>query len=84
VFYTRLQVVCHTDFAEILMAEIAEAGFDTFLETDTGFEAYCEEVKADLALVEDIKSRYEHVQPLLFFRDRVHKQNWNEEWEKNQ
>ncbi len=82
-YYTRLQVVCHTDFAEILMAEIAEAGFDTFLETDTGFEAYCEETKADLTQVEEIKSRYQHVQPLLFFLDRVHKQNWNEEWEKN-
>ena len=49
------------------MAEIAEAGFDTFLETDTGFEAYCEEVKADLAPVEDIKIQVRACSTLFFF-----------------
>ena len=82
-YYTRLQVICHADFAEILMAEIAEAGFDTFLETDKGFEAYAEERKTNLSDVERIKIKYQHVQPLIFFQDKVHKQNWNEEWEKN-
>ena len=28
-YYTKLQVVCDPEFSEILMAEIAEAGFDT-------------------------------------------------------
>lgn len=65
------------------MAEVAEAGFDTFMENEKGFEAYTEEKKADLALVEIIKEKYQHVQPLIFFQDKVHKQNWNEEWEKN-
>ncbi len=82
-FYTRLQVICHSDFSEILMAEIAEAGFDTFLETEKGFEAYAEEKKTNLAEVEEIKQKYQHVQPLIFFLDKVHKQNWNKEWEKN-
>ena len=39
------------------MAEIAEAGFDTFMETDTGFEAYAEEDKADRQLVDEIKEK---------------------------
>jgi ribosomal protein L11 methyltransferase len=65
------------------MAEIAEAGFDTFLETDKGFEAYAEEKKADHGLLEEIKIKYNHVHPLIFFMDKVQKQNWNEEWEKN-
>jgi ribosomal protein L11 methyltransferase len=65
------------------MAEIAEAGFDTFLETDKGFEAYTEEKKEDNKLLEEIKTKYQHVQPLIFFMDKVQKQNWNEEWEKN-
>ena len=65
------------------MAEVAEAGFDTFLETDQGFEAYAEEMKTDATLLEQIKEKYKHVQPLIFFQDKVHKQNWNEEWEKN-
>lgn len=81
--YTRLQVVCDLEFSEILMAEIAEAGFDTFMETEKGFEAYAEGEKFDSGLVDSIKEKYSHVSPLLFFQDKVQKQNWNEEWEKN-
>ena len=82
-YYTRLQVVCDPDFSEILMAEIAEAGFDTFMETEKGFEAYAEEKSFNEALVNEIKEKYAEVNPLLFFYDKVKKQNWNEEWEKS-
>lgn len=82
-YYTRLQVVCDLEFSEILMAEIAEAGFDTFMETEKGFEAYVEEKKFNADLVDSIKEKYREVNPLLFFYDQVKKQNWNEEWEKN-
>ncbi|HMJ69348.1 MAG TPA: 50S ribosomal protein L11 methyltransferase [Cyclobacteriaceae bacterium] len=82
-FYTRLQVICDSSYSEILMAEIAEAGFDTFMETDTGFEAYAEENKADRKHIEEIQQKYAHVKPLLLLFEKVEKQNWNEEWEKN-
>jgi ribosomal protein L11 methyltransferase len=82
-FYSRLQVICDPEFSEILMAEIAEAGFDTFMETEKGFEAYGEERNANNSLVEEIKHKYNTVQPLIFFQDKVKKQNWNKEWEKN-
>lgn len=80
--YSRLQVVCDPEFSEILMAEIAEAGFDTFMETENGFEAYAND-QFDKEAVEGIKDKYKHVSPLLFFEDKVEKQNWNKEWEKN-
>src|SRR5689334_4469982 len=82
-YYTRLQIICDPDFSEILMAEIAEAGFDTFMEIEKGFEAYGEEKKIDVALVENIQKKYKHVNPLLLFYEKVEKQNWNKEWEKN-
>lgn len=82
-FYTRLQVICDPDFSEILMAEIAEAGFDSFLETEKGFEAYVESEKYDNSIIQAIRKKYDRVQPLIFFQDRVQKKNWNEEWEKN-
>jgi ribosomal protein L11 methyltransferase len=82
-YYTRLQVVCDLEFSEILMAEIAEAGFDTFMETDKGFEAFVEEKKFDEAAIDAVKEKYKAVNPLLFFYDQIKKQNWNEEWEKN-
>ena len=82
-FHTRLIVTCDPDFSEILMAEIAEVGFDTFLETENGFEAYAEQENFDKILLEEIKKKYSQVQPLLFATDRIQKKNWNEEWEKN-
>ena len=82
-YYTRLQVICDPDFSEILMAEIADAGFDTFMETDKGFEAYVEEKKFDAQQLDEIKKKYSSVNPLLFFWDQIQKQNWNEQWEKS-
>lgn len=82
-YYTRLQVICNPDFAEILMAEIAEAGFDTFMETEKGFEAYVELEKFDKEQLQYIKDRYSEQTPLIFYQDRIEKQNWNEEWEKS-
>src|SRR4051812_2597100 len=65
------------------MAEIAEAGFDTFMETDEGFEAYAEDSKQDDAQLDYIKQKYNSIQPLLFFFEKIKKENWNEQWEKN-
>lgn len=82
-FYHRIQVVCDSDFTEIFMAEIAEAGFDTFTEIENGFEAYAEEDNLLTDVLEDIKERYKEATPFVFTLDKVEKQNWNEEWEKN-
>lgn len=80
-YYTRLQVVCDPEFSEILMAEIAEVGFDTFMETEKGFEAYVEERKFNEQQLAEVKEKYKEVNPLLFFWDTIQKKNWNEEWE---
>ncbi len=82
-YHTRLQVICDPEYAEILMAEIAEVGFDSFLETDKGFEAYVENDHFDKKQLADIQLKYQHVKPLILFEDRIQKQNWNEEWEKS-
>jgi ribosomal protein L11 methyltransferase len=82
-YYTRLQVVCDPEFSEILMAEIAEVGFDTFMETEKGFEAYVEEAKFNALQLDEVREKYKAVNPLLFFWDKIQKQNWNEQWEKS-
>lgn len=83
-FYTRLIVRCDPDFTEILTAELAEAGFDAFMETADGFEAFVEGANYDEEMVEDIWHRYADAQnELAFAFEKVEKRNWNEEWEKN-
>ncbi len=82
-YHTRLTVTCDPQFSEILMAEIAEAGFDSFLEKESGFEAYAEADRYDQHSVDEIKKKYHLVQPLEFTWDKIEKKNWNEEWEKS-
>lgn len=82
-FYTRLQVICNADYAEMLMAEIAEVGFDSFMETEKGFEAYVEGEKYDKDRLQEIRDRYHLQSPVVFYQDKIQKQNWNEEWEKS-
>ncbi len=82
-YHTRLVVICEPDFSEILMAEIAETGFDTFMENDKGFEAYVEAENFDKQLLEEIRERYNQQTAVIFYQDRIQKKNWNEEWEKS-
>jgi ribosomal protein L11 methyltransferase len=82
-YYTRLQVICDSSFTEILMAEVAETGFDTFMENEQGFEAYSESNHYDKVELQRIKDHYLAMTSLVFYIDRVEKKNWNEEWEKN-
>jgi ribosomal protein L11 methyltransferase len=82
-YHSRLQVTCNPDYSELLMAEIAEAGFDTFLETDNGFEAYVEMEKYDKEQLEHIREKYSAQTPIVFHQDQIQKRNWNEEWEKS-
>lgn len=82
-YYTRLRAACPQEFAEILIAETAEAGFDTFMETMEGFEAFAEEDRYDAAMLEDIRLQYADACNPVFTLDRVEKENWNEQWERN-
>lgn len=82
-YHTRLVVICEPDFAEILMAEIAETGFDTFMENEKGFEAYVEMENFDKVALETIRERYNQQTSVIFYQDRIQKKNWNEEWEKS-
>jgi ribosomal protein L11 methyltransferase len=82
-FYTRLQVICDSEYSEILMAEIAEAGFDTFMENEKGFEAYVEQTNYDKEKLNEVKEKYGQFTPVVFYQDRIEKKNWNEEWEKS-
>lgn len=80
-FHTQLLVKCDPGFSEILMAELAEARFDTFLEVENGFEAYVEGENFDESLVTEIREKYKDVASLEFSFSRIEKRNWNEEWE---
>jgi ribosomal protein L11 methyltransferase len=82
-YHTRLQVTCSPEFTDILIAELSEAGFDTFMENENGFEAFAEGENFDATQVNLIRDKYQDVTQLNFAFNRIEKKNWNEEWEKN-
>ena len=72
-----------TWFSEVLMSELAEIGFDTFTETNDGFEAYCSEKeycpdKRDLLF----RTKADKIR-IDWKEEKITAQNWNEIWEKN-
>lgn len=85
-FYLALHctVVPFLPFAEILMAEMAEAGFEMFEETDTGFIAYTKvEALDDMYLASLNRIEKKENYQAVFSYEIIESKNWNEEWEKN-
>ena len=79
-YHTRLQINCNSELTEILIAELSQIGFDTFMETENGLEAYVESDSFDKEETKAILKKYNS--PAHSF-DKIEKKNWNEEWEKN-
>lgn len=68
---------------DIMMAELADAGFDTFVETETGFEAYIPENLFEQSAVDQIGAEVPGNYHVGFSMEIIPAQNWNEVWEKN-
>jgi ribosomal protein L11 methyltransferase len=82
-YYTCLKIKCTSDFTDILIAELAEIGFDTFQESESGFEAYVENSAYDVSALNAIKEQYSELTSLEFSFDKIEKRNWNADWEKS-
>jgi ribosomal protein L11 methyltransferase len=81
--YLEFKVSCKPEFTEILIAELAEVGFDSFMETDNGLDAYIEEDSFDRTAFEEVIAQYQETAEISVEEGRMEKVNWNTEWEKN-
>jgi ribosomal protein L11 methyltransferase len=81
--YLQVNLTCLEEFREILIAELAEIGFDSFLETDTGVEAFVQEDLLDRDAFAQLIEQYRLPAQLSVTEGILPKVNWNEEWEKN-
>lgn len=81
--YIELSLQIDPDFAEIMMAELAELGFESFVETDEGLEAYIQEAIFDDLTTKNMLEGYAERTAISYSFRQIAKQNWNEEWEKN-
>jgi ribosomal protein L11 methyltransferase len=81
--YLELNINADPDFAEILMAELSELNFESFVETDEGLQAYVQDDLFDESATKRLLEEYAERTPISYTIKQIEKQNWNEEWERN-
>ena len=68
---------------DLLAAELAEIGFESFLEDERGLKAYIPVEKWDEKMLKEKLASFSFAPGITYFQTYVKSQNWNEEWEKN-
>jgi ribosomal protein L11 methyltransferase len=69
--------------SEILIAELGEKPFESFIETDNGFSAYIQKELWTEDILNDIYLLSSTEFTISFIVEQIEQVNWNEEWEKN-
>ena len=69
--------------SEILIAELGEKAFESFIETETGISAFVQKDLWDENILEDIQILSNPEFTISFSFEEIEQVNWNEEWEKN-
>ena len=81
--YKIIQITCQEEFRDILITALSQLqGYDSFMETDDGFEAYTEVSRFDEAILRQVFSRYPAANVAYELKE-VEEKNWNVEWESN-
>ncbi|NHE57047.1 50S ribosomal protein L11 methyltransferase [Cyclobacterium plantarum] len=81
--YLEFKITCKEAYREILMAEMAGIGFDSFLETEEGFDAYILPGDLDKNEWKELLARYTGPASIQIREGILPKVNWNEAWEKH-
>jgi ribosomal protein L11 methyltransferase len=68
---------------DILVAELGEVGFESFVETESGMDAYIQKPEFDRDSLADLQSAQLEGVKLTFEVEEVPDQNWNAAWEEN-
>ncbi len=69
--------------SEILIAELGELPFESFMETETGFSAFIQKDLWNDNILENISILENSEFEISYTKEEIDQVNWNEEWEKN-
>jgi ribosomal protein L11 methyltransferase len=81
--FIELKITVPPDFSDILIAEMAEIGFESFVDTDYGVDGYIQAPLFDEQLVTAIVEKYSNLTTIAYTFSTIERKNWNEEWEKS-
>jgi ribosomal protein L11 methyltransferase len=69
--------------SEILIAELGEKSFESFIETETGISAYIQKDLWTKDVLDDVYILTSEEFTISYTIEEIDQVNWNEEWEKN-
>jgi len=69
--------------SDVLISELGEIGFDSFVSTETGLVAYALETAFDEAKLKTLLSDFPFEASIDYKVTQIESKNWNEEWEKH-
>ncbi len=81
--YIELQISTSPDYTDILIAELAELGYESFVETDEGLAAYIPENDFEEESLHGMLAKYQSITAIGHSWKALEKKNWNEEWERS-
>jgi len=69
--------------SDVLIAQLSELGYESFVESSSGFLAYILQDTFDEGSVKAMFEEYSSVFQVHYFTKIIPQQNWNKEWESN-
>jgi ribosomal protein L11 methyltransferase len=81
--FIELKVFVSPDWGDIIIAELAEIGYESFVEFDEGILAYVQKLEFSEESWLSIVEKYQELTELSYEFADMERKNWNEEWEKN-
>lgn len=83
--YTKVAITLipySEDASDVMIALMGELEYESFQETETGFDAYIPSQLFDAEKLESLELPFEHLK-FTYSQEEIPDQNWNEVWEKN-
>jgi len=84
--YIEASFICSPNneiIREVLSANLADAGFESFVDSGEGITAYAQEQLFDTTAIDGIISGFPLEAEISYTYELIPGKNWNEEWEKN-
>jgi ribosomal protein L11 methyltransferase len=79
--YLELSIEVEEAYSEILIAELGQIGFDSFVEEEQFLLAYIPATLYQAQDLEDLKEQYQDLFQFSFTQKNIPAQNWNAVWE---
>lgn len=81
--YIKVDFTVHPPepFRDILIASLSEAGFESFMETETGLQAFIAESSFDRTFLDEMNLLKNDLAVVSYNIETIAEQNWNAAWE---